>query len=68
MPVYTFLERWLQDDGTGIIFVVEPDTGLPNSEMPLTLAKEGLPHPEIMSAREMLAVGSPFARLPELSR
>ncbi len=68
MPVYTFLESWLQDGGRGIVFVVEPKTGLPDSTMPLTLAKEGLPQPEIMTAREMLAVGNPFVRLPELSR
>ena len=68
MPAYTFLEDWLQDDDTGIIFVVEPATGLPGGRTPLSLAQEGLPQPEIMTAREMLAVGNPFVRLPELSR
>lgn len=68
MPAYTFLESWLQDDGPGIIFVVEPETGLPEGETPLTLSIEGLTQPEIMTAREMLAVGNPFVRLPELSR
>jgi hypothetical protein len=68
MPVYKFLESWVQDDGQGIIFVVEPTTGLPESPTPLTLAAEGLPQPEIMTVREMLAVGSPSTRLPELSR
>jgi predicted double-glycine peptidase len=64
MPVYTFLESWLQDDAKGIIFVVEPKTGLPNSQMPLTLAKEGLRQPEIMTVGEMLAVGSALVRVP----
>jgi len=68
MPVYKFLESWVQDDGQGIIFVVEPTTGLPESPMPLTLVAEGLPHPEIMTVREMLAVGNTLTRLPELSR
>ncbi len=68
MPAYTFLESWLQDGGKGIIFVVEPQTGLPEGIMPLTAAVQGLPQPEIMTAREMLAVGNPFLRLPELSR
>ena len=68
MPAYTFLASWLQDDGKGIIFVVEPKTGLRNSQMPLTLAQEGLRQPEIMTVREMLAVGNAFVRLPELSR
>ena len=68
MPAYTFLESWLQEDGMGIIFVVEPETGLPEGEMPLALSVQGLTHPEIMTAREMLAVGNPFLRLPEFSR
>jgi hypothetical protein len=68
MPAYTFLESWLQEGGTGIIFVVEPKTGLPNDKVPLALNVEGLPQPEIMTVREMLAVGNPFVMLPELSR
>ena len=68
MPAYTFLESWLQEGGKGIIFVVEPKTGLPTDKMLLTLSANGLPQPEIMTAREMLAVGNPFVRLPELSR
>jgi len=68
MPAYTFLEGWLQDGGKGIIFVVEPKAGLPEGKMPLTPSVKGLPQPEIMTAREMLAVGNPFVRLPELSR
>ena len=57
MPTYTFFESWLQDDGTGIIFVVEPTSGLPEV-MPLALADEARPLPEILSARELLAVGT----------
>jgi predicted double-glycine peptidase len=68
MSVYNFLEDWLQDDGLGIIFVVEPKTGLPNDKTPLTLTQAGLPQPEIMTAREMLAVGNALAGLPELPR
>ena len=37
-------------------------------ELRFVLPAEGLPQPEIMTAREMLAVGNPFVRLPELSR
>lgn len=68
MPIDNFLKDWLQKDGNGIIFVVEPKTGLPQSPTPLTLAENGLPPPEIMTAREMLAVGNALVRLPELSR
>ncbi len=68
MPAYSFLESWVQDGGKGIIFVVEPKTGLPDQKMPLTLSGKGLTQPEIMTVREMLAVGNPFVHLPELSR
>jgi hypothetical protein len=34
--------------------------------MPLALADAGLPLPEIMSMREMLAVGNVLLRRPEL--
>ena len=68
MPVYRFIDTWLQDDRKGIIFVVEPEGGLPDGYMPLALSTEGLPQPEIMTARDMLAVGNPYVRLPELSR
>jgi predicted double-glycine peptidase len=66
-PVYSFVEDFVQADGKGIIFVVEPKTGLPSDKMPLTLAKNGTPRMEIMTAREMLAVGNAL-RLPEFSR
>ena len=58
MPAYTFLESWLQEDGAGVIFVVEPTSGLPDSVMPLALAGETRLLPEILSTRELLAVGS----------
>jgi hypothetical protein len=68
LPMYRFLEGWLQADGTGIIFVVEPETGLSGDVMPLAVAGPGVPQPEIMSAREMLAVGNVLARRAELPR
>lgn len=68
MPYYGFVDTWLQDDGTGIIFVVEPKNGVPDGGMPLALNVDGLPQPELMTVREMLAVGNPYVRLPELSR
>jgi predicted double-glycine peptidase len=68
MPIYQFLESWLDDSGTGVIFVVEPTSGLPDGNTALTLSIRGPAQPEIMTARELLAVGSPFLTLPELSR
>lgn len=70
MPVYTFLDSWLQDDGKGIIFVAEPKSGLPGGTTPLTLtalSRNGLSQPEVISAREMLAIG-PFLRSGGASR
>ncbi len=68
MPAYRFLDAWLGENGTGIIFVIEPKDGLPEHDTPLSVPVDGLPQPEIMTAREMLAVGSPYLRLPELVR
>ena len=68
MPAYAFLDMWLQEDGMGIIFAVEPNAGLPEGASPLLLSIEGITNPEMMTAREMLAVGNPFVRFPELSR
>jgi predicted double-glycine peptidase len=58
MPLYAFLDSWLQDDGKGIIFVVEPKSGVPPGAVPLALARAGQAagRPELMAAREMLAV------------
>jgi hypothetical protein len=68
MPAYRFLDTWLGEKSNGIIFVVEPKDGLPDYESPLSVPVDGLPQPEIMTAREMLAVGNPYLRLPELVR
>ncbi len=68
MPMYKFLGDWLQDDGTGIIFVVEPTSGLSDYASPLILVNDGRPQPEVMTARELLAVGRMSAQLPEAMR
>jgi uncharacterized protein len=67
MRAHTFLEGWLQADRKGIIFVVEPKTGT-HSKTPLALGEDAIRYPEIMSAREMLAVGNPFLRSSELPK
>lgn len=68
MAAYRFLDSWVGEDGKGIIFVIEPKGGLPEHDFPLTLPADGLAQPEIMTARQMLAIGNPFTRLPELAR
>ncbi len=68
MPAYRFLDSWVGESGKGIIFVVEPKDGLPDRDMPLGMLGDGQPQPELLTARQMLAVGNPFVRLPELVR
>jgi uncharacterized protein len=62
IPIYTFLDDWLQDDGRGIIFVVEPASGAPGDPS-LGLGGTRLSQPELMTARELLAIGGPLVRL-----
>ena len=64
MPMYQFLDGWLQEEGTGIIFAVEPATGLPDEPSPLPVASESFAPPEVLTALEMLAVGSFANRFP----
>ncbi len=68
MPAYSFLDTWLQTDGRGIIFVVEPTSGLPTAESPLALRPRRMARPEILTAREMLAVGPSLFRASDLPR
>ena len=65
MPMYRFLDSWLQDEGTGIIFAVEPMADLPDEPSPLPLANEGVAQPEVVTAQEMLAIGRFMNRLPQ---
>lgn len=67
MPAYRFLDEWLDESGKGIIFVVEAKQGW-SDDYPLKLNSEGLAQPEILTAREMLEVGDPHFRFPELIR
>jgi hypothetical protein len=65
MPIHTFLDSWLQDDGKGIIFVVEPKSGLPAEDaLTRTLGEAGRLHPEIVAARELLTIGGSLRPQP----
>lgn len=66
LPAYRFLDDWLGDDGKGIIFVIEPEGGSGDFDFALKPLGEGLTQPELLTARQMLKVGNPFVRLPEL--
>ena len=66
VPMYTFLADWVQDDGRGIIFVVEPAGGAPAVSNALSLLGKGpsrRPRPELMTTRELLAVGGSLVRI-----
>ncbi|MFP6728766.1 MAG: C39 family peptidase [Alphaproteobacteria bacterium] len=64
-PAYRFLDSWLGDDGKGVIFAIQPDGDGGYVNLLASLG-EGPTQPELMSARQMLEVGSPFARIPGL--
>ncbi len=68
LAIYRFMETWLDESGTGIVFVVEGKDGELNTASPLTVSLEGLPAPELLSARQMLEASNAYARVPELLR
>jgi predicted double-glycine peptidase len=67
MPGYRFLDEWLDEKGKGIIFVVEAKHGWPE-DYPLKLKVRGVAQPEVLTTRQMINVGNPYARFPELIR
>ena len=67
LPLYSFLDSWVQADGKGIIFVAEPKGGQPSGASPLSLTSadtRGRVRPEVLSVREMLEVGNALVRRP----
>jgi predicted double-glycine peptidase len=70
LPLYSFLDSWLQADGRGIIFAAEPKAGQPAGASTLSLiqtAGRGRVRPELLSVREMLEVGNALVRPPRPS-
>ena len=67
-PLYTFLDDWVQDGGTGIIFVVEPKTSRAVKVLDALRAPATLRQPEIIAARELLTIGAPLLPLPPSAR
>lgn len=59
MPAYRFLQAWMRN-GTGIVFVVEPNDGSLSEIDALRPPARGLTQPEIIGLRELLAVRAPF--------
>lgn len=65
MPVYQFLGMWLDETGKGIIFVVERSDGTGLASTVLLPPTTGLPQPEVLSVRQLLAVGTLQPRVPQ---
>lgn len=53
---YDFMDMWVGEDGKGIIFVVEKEGGPAISRSLLAVEDGGLPPPELIGARQLLAV------------
>ena len=61
MPAYRFLQAWLRD-GAGVIFVVEPAEAGFTWASRLAPPGRGPIQPEVLAARELLAIGGPYRR------
>lgn len=68
MPIYKFLDMWLDANGKGIIFVVERKDGQWAEEHLLKTPVGASVQPELLTIREMIEVGNPYVRYPHLSR
>ena len=68
MPAYQFMQTWLGREGTGIIFVVEPQTAAIGTGNALSVLPGTLSQPELLSARQLLAVGASSSRPYESTR
>lgn len=67
MPAYRFLQAWMRD-GSGIILVVEPNSDTFAWQPGLAPPQGGLTQPEVVGARELLAIGGPYRRTAGASR
>jgi predicted double-glycine peptidase len=67
MPMHAFLDTWLQDDGRGIIFAVEPKSGARTAAPAALQAVAAAGRPEIIAVRELLTIGGTL-RPPQPSR
>lgn len=68
MPIYRFLNMWINTNGKGVVFVMEKKDEKWIETNFLRIPETGLPQPEILSIREMLRVGNPYIRYPILSK
>jgi predicted double-glycine peptidase len=67
VPMHTFLDTWLQNDGRGIIFAVEPTSRAPGAPPPTLQTLGRLDRPEVIAVRQLLTIGGTL-RPPQPSR
>jgi predicted double-glycine peptidase len=60
-PIWRFLDMWLDEQGRGVIFVVDSQAAAP-----LEFAEGSLARPELLGARQMIQIGNPYLRLPHI--
>jgi predicted double-glycine peptidase len=63
-----FLHMWLDQSGKGVIFAVERRNENWPTDYPIKLSTEDRTQPELLSTRQMLEIGNPYSRFPQLSR
>jgi predicted double-glycine peptidase len=66
--LYDFLDMWLEPDGKGIIFVVEPEESTDERRNALFFPSHGPDRPEMLSARQLLEAGRPSSPLTAAGR
>ncbi len=66
MPVYEFLDMWLDEKGKGVVFVVERADGSWPAQYPLQVPPHRGRELEILSARQLYQVGNLKSRVPQL--
>lgn len=66
LPLYQFLDMWLDETGKGVIFVVERADGTGQADYPLFLPQHALSQPEVFSTRQLLEATDFPIRLPQV--
>lgn len=66
LPLYQFLDMWLDETGKGVIFVVERVDGTGQADSPLFLPQQAPLQPEVLSTRQLLETSAFPVRLPQV--
>ena len=67
LPMHTFLDTWLQNDGRGIIFAVEPPPRAAATAQSTLQTLGQMNRPEVIAVRQLMTIGGTL-RPPQLSR